>query len=120
MKTWPSLDEYEKGYYLKGNKAKVTNLKKGEMESVFELDDSSDKDYSLRDFSFDSYALYVNQTVMNLLADDKGITFAVLGSACGRKIMPGRRLLPSSIFGQLTNKPNFLTGLFVFLLSFQN
>ncbi len=77
MKTWPSLNEYEKGYYLKGNKAKVTNLKKGEMESVFELDDSSDKDYSLRDFSFDSYALYVNQTVMNLLADDKGITFAV-------------------------------------------
>ncbi len=47
------------------------------MESVFELDDSSDKDYSLRDFSFDSYALYVNQTVMNLLADDKGITFTV-------------------------------------------
>ncbi|AJK64397.1 hypothetical protein KHU1_0428 [Bacillus amyloliquefaciens KHG19] len=77
MKTWPSVDEYEKGYYLKGNKAKVTNLKTGEMESVFELDDSSDKDYSLRDFSFDSYALYVNQTVMNLLADDKGITFAV-------------------------------------------
>ncbi|MGG4541862.1 DUF4179 domain-containing protein [Bacillus velezensis] len=77
MKTWPSLNEYEKGYYLKGNKAKVTNLKTGEMESVFELDDSSDKDYSLRDFSFDSYALYVNQTAMNLLADDKGITFAV-------------------------------------------
>ena len=77
MKTWPSLNEYEKGYYLKGNKAKVTNLKTGEMESVFELDDSSDKDYSLRDFSFDSYALYVNQTVMNLLADDKGIIFAV-------------------------------------------
>ncbi|MEA1007487.1 DUF4179 domain-containing protein [Bacillus velezensis] len=77
MKTWPSLNEYEKGYYLKGNKAKVTNLKTGEMESVFELDDSSDKDYSLRDFSFDSYALYVNQTVMNLLADDSGITFAV-------------------------------------------
>ncbi|WP_047476368.1 DUF4179 domain-containing protein [Bacillus siamensis] len=77
MKTWPSLNEYEKGYYLKGNKAKVTNLKTGEMESVFELDDSSDKDYSLRDFSFDSYALYVNQTVMNSLADDKGITFSV-------------------------------------------
>ncbi|MDL5025392.1 DUF4179 domain-containing protein [Bacillus velezensis] len=77
MKTWPSLNEYEKGYYLKGNKAKVTNLKTGEMESVFELDNSSDKDYSLRDFSFDSYALYVNQTVMNLLADDKGITIAV-------------------------------------------
>ncbi|MEC1338858.1 DUF4179 domain-containing protein [Bacillus velezensis] len=77
MKTWPSLNEYEKGYYLKGNKAKVTNLKTGEMESVFELDDSTNKDYSLRDFSFDSYALYVNQTVMNLLADDKGITFAV-------------------------------------------
>ncbi|MEC3666567.1 DUF4179 domain-containing protein [Bacillus velezensis] len=77
MKTWPSLNEYEKGYYLKGNKAKVTNLKTGEMESVFELDDSSDKDYSLCDFSFDSYALYVNQTAMNLLADDKGITFAV-------------------------------------------
>ncbi|MFT3656820.1 hypothetical protein DALLNEIH_03270 [Bacillus sp. B01(2024)] len=77
MKTWPSLHEYEKGYYLKGNKAKVTNLKTGEMESVFELDDSSDKDHSLRDFSFGSYALYVNQTVMNSLADDKGITFAV-------------------------------------------
>ncbi|MEK4631186.1 MULTISPECIES: DUF4179 domain-containing protein [Bacillus] len=77
MKTWPSLNEYEKGYYLKGNKAKVTNLKTGEMESVFELDDSSDKEYSLRDFSFGSYALYVNQTVMNLLADDKGITFSV-------------------------------------------
>ncbi|MED0773854.1 DUF4179 domain-containing protein [Bacillus siamensis] len=77
MKTWPSLHEYEKGYYLKGNKAKVTNLKTGEMESVFELDDSSDKDYSLRDFSFGSYALYVNQTVMNSLADDKGITFSV-------------------------------------------
>ncbi|MED3437411.1 DUF4179 domain-containing protein [Bacillus velezensis] len=77
MKTWSSLNEYEKGYYLKGNKAKVTNLKTGEMESVFELDDSSDKDYSLRDFSFDSYALYVNRTAMNLLADDKGITFAV-------------------------------------------
>ncbi|MEW4061080.1 DUF4179 domain-containing protein [Bacillus siamensis] len=77
MKTWPSLNEYEKGYYLKGNKAKVTNLKTGEMESVFELDDSSDKDYSLRDFSFGSYALYVNQTVMNSLADDKGITFSV-------------------------------------------
>lgn len=77
MKTWPSLNEYEKGYYLKGNKAKVTNLKTGEMESVFELDDSTNKDYSLRDFSFDSYALYVNQTVMNLLADDSGITFSV-------------------------------------------
>lgn len=77
MKTWPSVDEYEKGYYLKGNKAKVTNLKTGEMESVFELDDSSDKDYSLRGFSFDSYALYVNQTAMNILAGDSGITFAV-------------------------------------------
>lgn len=77
MKTWPSVDEYEKGYYLKGNKAKVMNLKTGEMESVFELDDSSDKDYSLRDFSFDSYALYVNQTAMNILAGDSKITFAV-------------------------------------------
>ncbi|NMW10042.1 DUF4179 domain-containing protein [Bacillus velezensis] len=77
MKTWPSLNEYEKGYYLKGNKAKVTNLKTGEMESVFELDDSSDKDYSLRDFSFDSYALYVNRTFMNTLAGDGKITFSV-------------------------------------------
>lgn len=77
MKTWPSLNEYEKGYYLKGNKAKVTNLKTGEMESVFELDDSSDKDYSLRDFSFDSYALYVNRTFMNILAGDGKITFSV-------------------------------------------
>ncbi|WHY39247.1 DUF4179 domain-containing protein [Bacillus velezensis] len=77
MKTWSSLNEYEKGYYLKGNKAKVTNLKTGEMESVFELDDSSDKDYSLRDFSFDSYALYVNRTFMNTLAGDGKITFAV-------------------------------------------
>lgn len=77
MKTWSSVDKYEKGYYLKGNKAKVTNLKTGEMESVFELDDSSDNDYSLRDFSFDSYALYVNQTVMNILAGDGKITFAV-------------------------------------------
>ncbi|MBE7956985.1 MULTISPECIES: DUF4179 domain-containing protein [Bacillus] len=77
MKTWPSLNEYKKGYYLKGNKAKVTNLKTGEMESVFELDDSSDKDYSLRDFSFDSYALYVNRTFMNTLAGDGKITFSV-------------------------------------------
>ncbi|MFP3685757.1 DUF4179 domain-containing protein [Bacillus sp. SIMBA_026] len=77
MKTWPSLNEYEKGYYLKGNKAKVTNLKTGEMESVFELDDSSNKDYSLRDFSFDSYALYVNRTFMNILAGDGKITFSV-------------------------------------------
>ncbi|ABS73063.1 DUF4179 domain-containing protein [Bacillus velezensis] len=77
MKTWPSLNEYEKGYYLKGNKAKVTNLKTGEMESVFELDDSSDKEYSLRDFSFDSYALYVNRTFMNTLAGDGKITFSV-------------------------------------------
>ncbi|AOC90125.1 DUF4179 domain-containing protein [Bacillus amyloliquefaciens] len=77
MKTWSSVDKYEKGYYLKGNKAKVTNLKTGEMESIFELDDSSDNDYSLRDFSFDSYALYVNQTAMNILAGDGKITFAV-------------------------------------------
>ncbi|MGV3273166.1 DUF4179 domain-containing protein [Bacillus sp. CIS52] len=77
MKTWPSINEYEKGYYLKGNKAKVTNLKTGEMESVFELDDSSDKEYSLRDFSFESYALYVNQTAMNILAGDGKITFSV-------------------------------------------
>ncbi|KUP43674.1 hypothetical protein AVR63_16945 [Bacillus velezensis] len=77
MKTWPSLNEYKKGYYLKGNKAKVTNLKTGEMESVFELDDSSDKEYSLRDFSFDSYALYVNRTFMNTLAGDGKITFSV-------------------------------------------
>ncbi|WP_045926629.1 DUF4179 domain-containing protein [Bacillus siamensis] len=77
MKTWPSINEYEKGYYLKGNKAKVTNLKTGEMKSVFELDDSSDKEYSLRDFSFESYALYVNQTAMNILAGDGKITFSV-------------------------------------------
>ncbi|MFP3674406.1 DUF4179 domain-containing protein [Bacillus sp. SIMBA_031] len=77
MKSWPSLNEYEKGYYLKGNKAKVTNLKTSEMESVFELDDSSDKEYSLRDFLFDSYALYVNRTFMNTLAGDGKITFSV-------------------------------------------
>ncbi|KXZ17856.1 hypothetical protein AXI59_00990 [Bacillus nakamurai] len=76
MKAWSSSDDYEKDYYLKGNKAKVTNLKKGEMESVFELDDSHNKEYSLRHFSLGSYALYIEKTNMNLLVNND-LTFEV-------------------------------------------
>ena len=61
MKSWPDPQaDYESGYYLKGNHAKVTNLKTASMQSTFEFDDKKLENLSLNHFSFKEYGLYLD------------------------------------------------------------
>ncbi|MDM5297090.1 DUF4179 domain-containing protein [Bacillus pumilus] len=66
MKTWPDPEvHYENGYYLKGNKPKVTNLKTASMQSTFEFDVKELETLSLNHFSFKDYGLYLNLSDLN-------------------------------------------------------
>ncbi|TQR23490.1 DUF4179 domain-containing protein [Bacillus safensis] len=78
MKSWPDPQaDYENGYYLKGNNAKVTNLKSASMQSTFEFDNKELETLSLNHFSFKDYGLYLNLSDLNLLAPQKEITVTI-------------------------------------------
>ncbi|MCM2990259.1 DUF4179 domain-containing protein [Bacillus safensis] len=78
MKSWPNPQaDYESGYYLKGNHAKVTNLKTASMQSTFEFDVKELDKLSLNHFSFKDYGLYLNLSDLNLLAPKKEITVTI-------------------------------------------
>ncbi|AOZ88088.1 hypothetical protein BK049_04850 [Bacillus xiamenensis] len=78
MKSWPDPEaDYENGYYLKGNNAKVTNLKTASMQSTFEFDVKELDKLSLNHFSFKDYGLYLNLSDLNLLAPHKDITVTI-------------------------------------------
>lgn len=78
MKSWhdPQAD-YESGYYLKGNHAKITNLKTASMQSTFEFDDKELDTLSLNHFSFKEYGLYLDLSELNMLAPQKEITVTI-------------------------------------------
>lgn len=78
MKSWPDPQaDYESGYYLKGNHAKVTNLKTASMQSTFEFDDKNLETLSLNHFSFKEYGLYLDLTELNMLAPQKAIKVTI-------------------------------------------
>ncbi|MDH6595920.1 DUF4179 domain-containing protein [Bacillus aerius] len=78
MKSWPDPQaDYESGYYLKGNHAKVTSLKTASMQSTFEFDDKNLETLSLNHFSFKEYGLYLDLTELNMLAPQKAITVTI-------------------------------------------
>lgn len=78
MKSWPDPEaDYENGYYLKGNNAKVTNLKTASMQSTFEFDVKELDKLSLNHFSFKEYGLYLDLSNLNLLAPHKDITVTI-------------------------------------------
>lgn len=78
MKSWPNPQaDYESGYYLKGNHAKMTNLKTASMQSTFEFDDKELDTLSLNHFSFKEYGLYLDLSELNMLAPQKEITVTI-------------------------------------------
>lgn len=78
LKSWSDTEaDYENGYYLKGNNAKVTNLKSASMQSTFEFDNKELETLSLNHFSFKDYGLYLNLSDLNLLAPQKEITVTI-------------------------------------------
>lgn len=78
MKSWPDPQaDYESGYYLKGNHAKVTNLKTASMQSTFEFDDKNLETLSLNHFSFKEYGLYLDLSELNMLAPLKEIEVTI-------------------------------------------
>ncbi|MCY7573779.1 DUF4179 domain-containing protein [Bacillus pumilus] len=78
MKSWPDPQaDYESGYYLKGNHAKMTNLKTASMQSTFEFDDKNLETLSLNHFSFKEYGLYLDLSELNMLAPQKAITVTI-------------------------------------------
>lgn len=78
LKSWrdPVID-YENGYYLKGNWAKVTNLKTASMQSTFEFDVKKLDGLSLKHFSFKDYGLYLDLTELNHLYTAKPISVTI-------------------------------------------
>ncbi len=78
LKSWknPEVD-YENGYYLKGNNAKVTNVKTASMQSTFEFDVKELDNLSLNHFSFKDYGLYLDLSNLNQLAPHKDITVTI-------------------------------------------
>ncbi|CAL1525625.1 DUF4179 domain-containing protein [Bacillus subtilis] len=78
MQSWPDpVGDYEEGYYLKGNIAKVKNMKTAEMVSTFELDDDYNDKLSLKHFEFNEYGLYIDNGVLNDLIQLKPFSFTV-------------------------------------------
>ncbi len=78
MQSWSNPEvNYENGYYLKGNNAKVTNLKTASMQSTFDFDVKELDKLSLNHFSFKDYGLYLNLSDLNLLAPQKEITVTI-------------------------------------------
>ncbi|MBU8657757.1 DUF4179 domain-containing protein [Bacillus pumilus] len=78
MKSWPDPQaDYESGYYLKGNHAKVTNVKTASMQSIFEFDDKNLETLSLNHFSFKEYGLYLDLSELNMLAPQKAIKVTI-------------------------------------------
>ncbi|MFS3916049.1 DUF4179 domain-containing protein [Bacillus australimaris] len=78
MKSWSDPEaNYENGYYLKGNNAKVTNLKTASMQSTFDFDVKELDKLSLNHFSFKDYGLYLDLSYLNLLAPHKDITVTI-------------------------------------------
>ncbi|WWL79830.1 DUF4179 domain-containing protein [Bacillus altitudinis] len=78
MQSWSNPEvNYENGYYLKGNNAKVTNLKTASMQSTFDFDVKELDKLSLNHFSFKDYGLYLNLSDLNLLAPQKDITVTI-------------------------------------------
>lgn len=78
MQSWlDPVGDYEEGYYLKANIAKVKNMKTAEMVSTFELDDDYNDKLSLKHFEFNEYGLYIDKGVLNHLIQLKSISFTV-------------------------------------------
>ncbi|EIL85217.1 DUF4179 domain-containing protein [Bacillus altitudinis] len=78
MKSWSDPEaNYENGYYLKGNDAKVINLKTASMQSTFDFDVKELDKLSLNHFSFKDYGLYLNLSDLNLLAPNKDIKVTI-------------------------------------------
>ncbi|MEH7674709.1 DUF4179 domain-containing protein [Bacillus pumilus] len=78
MKSWSDPEaNYENGYYLKGNNAKVTNLKTASMQSTFDFDVKELDTLSLNHFSFKDYGLYLDLSVLNTLAPHKDILVTI-------------------------------------------
>nr|WP_087991335.1 DUF4179 domain-containing protein [Bacillus subtilis] len=78
MQSWPDpVGDYEEGYYLKGNIAKVKNLNTAEMVSTFVLDDDYNDKLSLKHFEFSEYGLYIDNGVLNHLIRLKPFSFTV-------------------------------------------
>ncbi|WP_025092616.1 DUF4179 domain-containing protein [Bacillus safensis] len=78
LKSWPDPQaDYESGYYLKGNNAKVTNLKSASMQSTFEFDNKELETLSLNHFSFKDYGLYLDLSKLNMLAPQKAIKVTI-------------------------------------------
>ncbi|MCY7692378.1 DUF4179 domain-containing protein [Bacillus altitudinis] len=78
MKSWSDPEaNYENGYYLKGNDAKVTNLQTASMQSTFYFDVKELEKLSLNHFSFKDYGLYLDLSNLNLLAPQKDITVTI-------------------------------------------
>ncbi|MEW4194832.1 DUF4179 domain-containing protein [Bacillus altitudinis] len=78
MKSWSDPEaDYENGYYLKGNNAKVTNLKTASMQSTFDFDVMELDKLSLNHFSFKDYGLYLDLSNLNMLAPQKDITVTI-------------------------------------------
>ncbi|MCY8072917.1 DUF4179 domain-containing protein [Bacillus inaquosorum] len=71
------VGEYEEGYYLKANIARVKNMNTAEMVSTFELDDDYNDKLSLKHFEFNEYGLYIDKGVLNDLIQLKPFSFTV-------------------------------------------
>ncbi|WP_406589718.1 DUF4179 domain-containing protein [Bacillus atrophaeus] len=78
MQSWSDpMGDYEEGYYLKANSAKVKNMDTAEMLSTFELDDDYDDKLSLKHFEFNEYSLYIDKGVLNYLIQLEPFSFTV-------------------------------------------
>ncbi|WP_458105325.1 DUF4179 domain-containing protein [Bacillus sp. PK3-037] len=78
MQSWPDpVGDYQEGYYLKANIAKVKNMNTAEMVSTFELDDDYNDKLSLKHFGFSEYGLYIDNGVLNHLIQLKPFSFTV-------------------------------------------
>lgn len=78
MQSWSDpMGDYEEGYYLKANTAKVKNMDTAEMVSTFELDDDYDDKLSLKHFEFNEYGLYIDKGVLNDLIQLESFSFTV-------------------------------------------
>ncbi|UTL73349.1 DUF4179 domain-containing protein [Bacillus halotolerans] len=78
MQSWPDpVGDYEEGYYLKANIAKVKNMNTAEMVSTFELDDDYNDKLSLNHFEFSEYGLYIDNGVLNQLIQLEPFSFTV-------------------------------------------
>ncbi|MCY7902718.1 DUF4179 domain-containing protein [Bacillus inaquosorum] len=71
------VGEYEEGYYLKANIARVKNMNTAEMVSTFELDDDYNDKLSLKHFEFNEYSLYIDNGVLNHLIQLEPFSFTV-------------------------------------------